>query len=295
LTHEWNAAEYEVLSAPMTGWGLALLERALEDRPPMGDGSAIDAGCGTGRVTEMLTEWLPEGTVLAVDASAAMVEAAGERFAGDERVRVERQDLLRLEVEEPVDLILSTATFHWIKDHERLFGRLAGALKPGGRLVAQCGGRGNIAWVTRATEEVMGEGRFQDHFEGWEDTKEYADAETTRERLEAAGFEEVGTWMHEEPTRFGSVDELARYLKTVVLGRHLERLPEADHQPFADAVAAKVAAVEEPPTMDYVRLNILATRSGSGVSGDGQGVVDTTWTRPVGDIEKFPKQSRGET
>jgi trans-aconitate 2-methyltransferase len=125
--------------------------------------------------------------------------------------------------------------------------------------VAQCGGKGNIARVTRATEDVMREERFRDRFEGWEDPKEYADAGTTRARLEAAGFEEVETWLHEEPTRFGSVDELARYLKTVVLGRHLKRLPEEDHDPFAAAVAAKVAAVEDPPVMDYVRLNIFAT------------------------------------
>lgn len=260
MTREWDAAEYEVVSVPQVGWGLGLLERALERWPLRGDEAAIDAGCGTGRVTELLLERLPEGRVLAVDASAAMVEAADERFAGEERVRVERQDLLRLEVEEPVDLILSTATFHWIKDHAKLFNVLAWALKPGGRLVAQCGGKGNIARATKATEEVMGEERFRDRFEGWEDTKEFADAETTRARLEAAGFEEVETWMHEEPTQFGSVDELARFLKTVVLGRHLEWLPEADHQPFADAVAAKIAAVEDPPTMDYVRLNILATR-----------------------------------
>jgi trans-aconitate 2-methyltransferase len=260
LTLEWNAAEYEELSGPQTGWGRGVLGRALDRWPLGGDEAAVDAGCGTGRVTELLLERLPRGKVLAIDASGAMVEAARRRFAGDTRVRVEQVDLLRLEVEEPVDLILSTATFHWIKDHQRLFERLARALKPGGRLVAQCGGRGNIARVTRATEEVMGEERFRNRFEGWRDTKEYADAETTREGLEAAGFEEVETWTHEEPTRFGSVDELARFLKTVVLGLHLERLPEADHQPFANAVAAKVAAGEDPPIMDYVRLNIHATR-----------------------------------
>ena len=43
---------------------------------------------------------------------------------------------------EPVDAILSTATFHWIADHERLFARLHAALRPGGRFVAQCGGAG---------------------------------------------------------------------------------------------------------------------------------------------------------
>jgi trans-aconitate 2-methyltransferase len=199
--------------------------------------------------------------VLAVDASEAMVETTTRRFAGDSRVRVERQDLLRLEVERPVDLIFSTATFHWIKDHERLFDRLARALKPGGRLVAQCGGAGNLARVTRATEEVMDEKRFRGAFVGWQDPKEYADPETTRTRLEAAGFEDVETWLHDEPTRFDSVDKLARFLKTVVLGQHLQGLPEEDHEPFSAAVAARIAAMEDPPVLDYVRLNILATRS----------------------------------
>jgi hypothetical protein len=140
-----------------------------------------------------------------------------------------------------------------------LFGRLAQALKPGGRLVVQCGGKGNIARVMEATEEVMNGERFRDFFEGWEEPWNFADAETTRVCLDAAGFEKVETWLQDEVTRFGSRDELARFLKTVVLGRHLERLPEAIHQPFADAVAQKAAAAKDVFTIDYVRLNILAT------------------------------------
>jgi trans-aconitate 2-methyltransferase len=260
VTLEWDAAEYEVVSVPHVGWGGGLLGRALERRPLRGDETAIDAGCGTGKITELLLRHLPDGTVLAVDASAAMVEAARERFAGDGRVRVEQQDLVQLQVERPVDLVFSTATFHWIQDHERLFGRLARALKPGGRLVVQCGGMGNIARVMGATQEVMNSEHFRDFFEGWEDPWNFADAETTRAHLNAAGFEEVETWLQDEVTRFGSRDELARFLKTVVLGRHLERLPESDHQPFADAVAEKAASAEGTFTIDYVRLNILATR-----------------------------------
>ena len=126
--------------------------------------------------------------------------------------------------------------------------------------MAQCGGKGNIDRVTKATEEVMCKEHFCDAFAGWEDPKEYANPEMTRTRLEAAGFEEIETWLHKEPTRFGSIGELARYLKTVVLGQHLMLLPEVDHEPFATAVAEKVAAVEYPPIMDYVRLNNLATR-----------------------------------
>lgn len=258
MAHEWDAIEYEELSAPQTRWGAAVLER-LDAR---GDEAALDAGCGTGRVTELLLERLPEGSVLAVDGSEAMVEAARRRFAGEPRVRVERQDLLSLEVAEPVDLVLSTATFHWIKDHERLFGRLAKVLKPGGRLVAQCGGAGNISRATRATREVMHEERFRRYLEGWTDDKNYADAETTRARLEAAGFEEVETWLHEEFTEFGSVEELARFLKTVVLKHHLTFLPEGEGDSFALAVASRLARGGSL-VVDYVRLNVLATRSGA--------------------------------
>jgi trans-aconitate 2-methyltransferase len=257
LAREWDAGEYEELSAPQTRWGAAVLER-LEAR---GDEAAIDAGCGTGRVTELLLAKLPEGSVLAVDGSREMVEAARRRFAGERRVRVERQDLLSLEVEEPVDLIFSTATFHWIADHDRLFENLAWALKPGGRLVAQCGGEGNISRATRATIETIKEGRFRDYFVGWQDDKYYADPRTTARLLEAAGFRGVETWLHDEVAAFDSVDELARFLGAVVLGGHMERLPEQERGAFAAAVAKKVTAVDGRPALNYVRLNIAARKS----------------------------------
>jgi trans-aconitate 2-methyltransferase len=257
LAREWDAGEYEKLSAPQTRWGVEVLERV----DVRGDEAALDAGCGTGRVTELLLAKLPEGSVLAIDGSWAMVEAARRRFAGEPRVRVECQDLLSLEVEERVDLIFSTATFHWIWDHDRLFEHLARAIKPGGRLVAQCGGEGNISCATRATKETMEEERFLEYFVGWEDDKYYADARTTARRLEAAGFEEVETWLHDEFAPFDSVDELACFLGTVVLGGHLEELPEEERGSFAAAVAEKVAAVEGRPALDYVRLNMRARRS----------------------------------
>ena len=271
LAREWDAGEYEKLSAPQTRWGIEVLERV----DVRGDEAAIDAGCGTGRVTELLLAELPEGSVLAIDASLAMVEAARRRFDGEPRVRVERQDLLSLEVEETVDLIFSTATFHWISDHERLFENLARALEPGGRLVAQCGGEGNIFRATKATQETMEQERFRNYFVGWEDDKYYADVRSTQRRLEAAGFEEVETWLHDEVAAFDSVDELARFLGTVVLGGHMERLPEGERGPFAAEVAEKVAAVDGTPVLDYVRLNILARRSALSRGEEGTNITSS--------------------
>jgi trans-aconitate 2-methyltransferase len=204
-----------------------------------------------------------------------MVEAARSRFAGEPRVRVEHQDLLSLEVEERVDLIFSTATFHLIWDHDRLFEKLALALKPGGRLVAQCGGKGNISRATRATRETMEEEHYLDYFVGWHDGKYYADARTTARRLQAAGFEEVETWLHDEVTAFDSVDELARFLGTIVLGGHLEMLPQEERGPFAAAVAEKVVAVDGRPALDYVRLNIVARRSALSCEEEGTNITSS--------------------
>src|SRR3712207_492296 len=111
-----------------------------------------------------------------------------------------------------------------------------------------------------ATEEIMGEDRFEEAFAGWEGVWNFADPETTKARLEAAGFEGVETWLHEEPTRFGSVEELARFLKTAVLRHHVAVLPEAERDRFAAAVAGRLAE-DGLLIVDYVRLNMLATRS----------------------------------
>src|ERR671915_816751 len=141
---DWDATSYERMSAPLEAMGRVVLAR-LDLR---GDERVLDAGCGTGRVTAALIGRLPRGEVVAVDGSPAMVEQARARLDGRADVRV--ADPLELELERPVDAILSTATFHWIADHDRLFARLLAALVPGGRLAAQCGGAGNVAALEAA-------------------------------------------------------------------------------------------------------------------------------------------------
>jgi hypothetical protein len=102
--------------------------------------------------------------------------------------------------------------------------------------------------------------RFREAFDGWTDSKNFAAPETTKERLEKAGFEKIETWLHEEPTEFDSVEKLARYLKTVILRQHVEVLAENERHGFVRTVAERLAEKEEP-VVDYVRLNMLAWRS----------------------------------
>jgi len=140
---DWDAATYDRVANPMTTWGTTVLDRL----PLRGDERVLDAGCGSGRVTELLAERLPRGSVVTLDGSPAMIEGARSRLARfGTRIEFLVADLERpIPLAEPVDAILSTATFHWVPDHDALFRNLAAVLRPAGRLVAQCGGAGNIA------------------------------------------------------------------------------------------------------------------------------------------------------
>jgi trans-aconitate 2-methyltransferase len=248
---EWDAQAYDEVSDPQFGWGTEVLERL----DLAGEESAIDAGCGSGRVTAELVERLPRGRVLAVDASEAMVARARERL-GD-RADYMVADLVDLEVPEPVDLVFSTATFHWIPDHDRLFDRLRAALRPGCRLVAQCGGEGNIVEHAEAVAEASARPEFAPYLSPAEKLWNYASPAETEARLRDAGFAETRCWLEPRPVR--PADPL-RFTMTATLGAHLAKLPEDLRRPFAESV---IELSRDPFTLDYVRLNIEARRARS--------------------------------
>jgi trans-aconitate 2-methyltransferase len=243
---EWDAETYDAIADPQFRWGSAVVDR-LE---LVGDETVLDAGCGSGRVTALLAERLPRGHVVALDGSRSMLETARRRLASfGGRIRFVHADLmLPLPLDDPVDAILSTATFHWVPDHDALFSNLAAVLRPGGRLVAQCGGAGNLAAVVRALEALGA-----DPFTG----KVFATPERTEERLRAAGFEDARCWLHAEPTPFESTDALAIFLRTVVLRDHVRSMTGPQAESFAHDVVARLPRLE----LDYVRLNIDARRS----------------------------------
>jgi trans-aconitate 2-methyltransferase len=245
MTREWDAATYDRIATPMARWGGVVLDRL----PLNGDERVLDAGCGSGRITLQLLERLPRGRVVALDASRQMVEQAREKLTAAgaaDRAEFVVADLAQpLPITEPVDAVLSTATFHWVLDHDALFRNLAAVMRPGARLVAQCGGGENIARV-RAVLRDLGETWTPWHF-AWPDE--------TRARLEAAGFEQIEVWLHDEPVEIPS-SELRDFLRTVILGTNLVRRAPEEREPFVEAVAERLA----DGRLDYVRLNILARR-----------------------------------
>jgi trans-aconitate 2-methyltransferase len=251
--NDWDAATYDRIADPMTRWGSAVLDRL----PLNGDERVLDAGCGSGRVTEQLLARLPRGHVVALDGSPAMIDEARRRLSAEgDRVTFVVADLLApLPVAPPVDAILSTATFHWVTDHDLLFRNLAAILRPGGMFVAQCGGAGNIATVLAAAKAVAPAFGLDP---GWRGPWLFATPEATAQRLTTAGFVEVDTWLNPEPTPLEPGEPLEAFLATVILREHLARLAVADRAAFVSAVAARLPR----PEIDYIRLNIVARRAG---------------------------------
>jgi len=245
VTRDWNAAAYDRLPIPMTRWG----ETVLSWLELGGDERVLDAGCGTGQVTAALLERLPRGDVVALDGSASMIERARERL-GEDRVTYVVADLQEaLPIEPQVDAVLSTATFHWVLDHDALFHNLAAVMRRGAQLAAQCGGEGNIASVEAALRDMGEDFVGRKHFA--------APAETAR-RLRAAGFTAVEVWRHEEPSPVPAED-LEPYLDAICLGDHVQSMGEDERRRFVHEVAKRMPG----PVIDYVRLNIRARRGSS--------------------------------
>ena len=241
----WDAGTYDRSSEPQQAWAAEVLTR-LEGIAP--DATLLDVGCGTGRVTEALLALVPQGRVLAFDASADMVALARNRL-GD-RAEVWCQDALDLDLDEPLYAILSTAALHWVTDHDRLWARLARALRPGGILEIQCGGEGNIDGVREVIEAVARDAAPE--LLGWSPWV-FAGPRDTERRLSEAGFSQTRCWLERRPTY---PKDVAAFVTTSILAAHLARLPEARRERFAAAV---VAGVSLP--LDYVRLNVSAVRS----------------------------------
>lgn len=245
---EWDAEVYHRVSGPQEDWAREVVGR-LELR---GDETVLDAGCGSGRVTEQLLERLPRGRVIAVDGSEDMVREA-KKHLGD-RADVRRGDLTELVLEEQVDLIFSNAVFHWILDHDRLFSVLHEALVPDGRLVAQCGGAGNIDAVKVCIAKVGARPEFASGLEAMDTSWNFATPADTEASLQAAGFSEARAWLEPRPV---TPSEPPEFLRTVILAPYLEHLSADLHDAFIDGVVDELG---EPPVLDYMRLNMEATR-----------------------------------
>lgn len=255
---EWDARAYHQISSPQLEWGLKVLDRL----PLEGGETVLDAGCGSGRLSEKVLERLPQGRLIAVDSSQNMLrEAKATLHQYGDRVTFLKADLGALELDRVADAVFSAATFHWVPDHDALFAGLLRALKPGGRLVAQCGGGANLHAIHQRADALRRQAPFAGYYAAWKDPWNFASPEETLARLQRLGFEEPRAWLEEAPTTFPDAPTFRRFIQGVVLRVHLDHLPsEMLRERFLDALVEQAERDHPPLALDYVRLNIDARR-----------------------------------
>ena len=251
-SREWNSAVYHRLSGPQVSWGKKVLSR-LRLR---GDETVLDAGCGTGRLTCELLRALPHGHVVGVDLSENMLSSAREHLSSD-FVSLVACDLIHLPFERAFDGIVSTAAFHWVLDHDRLFANLRHALVPGGWLEAQCGGGPNLVTLRNRANALAATPTFARFFAGFHEPWLYQYAEDAAECLRRAGFIDVETSIEAAPTILDNSEQYSEFVRNIIFRRHLENIPTEElRAEFMDELTRQASLDDPPFLLDYWRLNL---------------------------------------
>lgn len=248
----WNAPAYHRVSAPQTAWGREVLDR-LE---LTGEETVLDAGCGPGKLTRLLAERLPRGRVVALDASPEMLAVARKELAPfSGKVDFVEAALPSLPMSTKVDAVFSTATLHWVFEQLETFRAFLRVIRPGGQLEFQCGGAENLHLLHVRATELAKSPAYADAFVGWKESWWYPDAEETAERLRAAGWTRVHTWVERRPTPFADAASFSDFIASVNLRPFLAQL-DAERAARFTATLVEAASRDTPPyVLDYHRLN----------------------------------------
>lgn len=252
---DWDAERYHRLSDPQLAWGRGVLARL----DPQAGERILDLGCGTGRLTAEVAA-ATGALVVGLDRSPAMLnEARAQRIP---HVGFVLGDGAALPFTGAFTAIFSTATFHWIPDHDRLFAGIRAALEPGGRLVAQCGGGPNLARLLDRAHTLMDSPPFKRWFVGWCDPWNFAGVDETAGRLAAAGFDAIEVSLESTPTTLADAVTYSDFISCVCVRHHVDKLPTAERARFVAALAGGAAGDNPPYTLDYWRLNIAGIAPG---------------------------------
>lgn len=256
---DWDAGRYHRISAPQFEWGQRVLERL---RPRSGE-RILDLGCGTARLTREILSAAPGCRVVGLDRSGSMLAVARAAAVDDPAAAIPLVQATgtALPFGGVFDAVFSTATLHWIPDHDTVFASVHAALAPGGRFVAQCGGDGNLDGLLADAAEVMGAAPFREHFLDWRVPWHFADASSTERRLAAAGFERAEAWLEAAPAEFPTADAYAEFVSCVCVRHHLDCLPPGLRDPFVGELTARAARRSARFVLDYRRLNLSAARA----------------------------------
>ncbi len=250
---DWDAACYHHVATVQQQWGRELLSRYVFD----GTESVLDAGCGTGVLAGRLLEEHPELHLVAVDNDPGMVAAARKSLAAyDDQVRVLEADLTALPELPEMDLVYSNAVLHWVEDLEAAMDRFHEVLRPGGRLLAQFGGHGNLQKIRQVAETVLSGAPYNKELDDDEKPWSYHDDETIRRAVSKKTWGHTSIEWRQAPVTFADDQAWQRFLRTVTLRPYLRYLDDHYQERFIRDTMDQARADGLERMLDYVRVTV---------------------------------------
>ena len=263
MKYDWDATTYDRISDAQESWG----HEIIEYRKWKGNEIVLDAGCGSGRLTKILSIKVPQGKVIAVDSDLAMIRLAKENLAKFSNIEFIKMDISQLEIAEKVDVVFSNAVLHWILNHKKVFECFWQILNPDGQLLIQCGGHRNLVKTLSIINKVSRSKEFYNYFcnnkgdDIWRQTWYFAKKEDTERILQ--DFKNIQVFLEDKEAKFHNKEEYFLFLKTIVLLPYLKYLPnDMLKDKFAKSVIQEIDtnAKELQWKLDFVRLNINAIK-----------------------------------
>ena len=259
---KWNPADYAAHSTVQQSWARELIAR-LNLR---GDEHVLDVGCGDGKVTAEMAQVVPRGSVIGIDASPQMIGFARKTFPARENpnLKFRVMDARKIKFARQFDLLFSNAALHWVDDHETILHGAASVLKPGGRLVVSCGGRGNAHDVYLALRPEMRLKRWRGFFRRLETPYFFYSPADYERWLPRAGFKTRRVRLAPKDAVYDGRDGFAAWLRTTWLP-YIQRVPEDVREEFIGAVTDRYVArhpldAEGRVHVKMVRLEIDAVK-----------------------------------
>ena len=253
-TARWNAADYAANSAAQQIWARELFAQLQL----LGDEHILDVGCGDGKVTAELARAVPKGSVNGIDASPEMIRFARKTFPPDKHPNLTFQvmDARHICQARRFDIVFSSSVLHWVDDHPAFLRGAAACLRPGGRLVVSCGGKGNAQDVFVALRPEMRRKQWREFFRKLPKPYYFHRPADYEKWLPLFGFQTQAVKLSPKDAVYPGRDRFAAWFRTTWLP-YTQRVPENLREEFTAGVVARYLAKHPPDAEGRVHVRMV--------------------------------------
>jgi trans-aconitate 2-methyltransferase len=235
--------------------------KLLEKRKWIGDEIVMDAGAGSGNLTKILANRVPNGQIYSVDVDLNMVQQAKINLSGCSNVHVIHSNMGNVKLPTKVHVIFSNAALHWVLDQQKILSYFWQLLKPNGELLIECGGYRNLEKILSIIFKIIQSDQFKGCFANWKKSWYFPKPDDTERLLQQIGFRDIQVYLSEQTMIYSDRESFMLFVKTVVMKPFLNHLRDTEKDQFFEAFVNQMEQQSKISwVLDYVRLDIFARK-----------------------------------